>query len=110
MEKMALVTAGIIFLIISILHLLRVLFKIEVRIGNHITPVWFSLLGFLFPLLLSLWMFNLVKSEPNLIKTIQQLMLKPIVWQSLAGIIGLAALFLTYKQIVLSKGKRRKRD
>jgi hypothetical protein len=61
MEKTALLTAGIIFLIVSILHLLRALSRIEVKIGNYIMPIWLSVLGFVFPLLLSLWMFNLVK-------------------------------------------------
>ena len=61
MEKTALLTAGIIFLIVSILHLLRALSRIEVKIGNYIMPIWLSVLGFVFPLLLSLWMFSLVK-------------------------------------------------
>jgi len=61
MEKTALLTAGIIFLIVSILHLLRALSRIEVKIGNYIMPIWFSVLGFVFPLLLSLWMFSLIK-------------------------------------------------
>ena len=61
MEKAALLTAGIIFLIVSILHLLRALSRIEVKIGNYIMPIWLSALGFVFPLLLSLWMFNFVK-------------------------------------------------
>jgi len=61
MEKTALLTAGIIFLIVSILHLLRALSRTEVKIGNYIMPIWLSVLGFVFPLLLSLWMFSLVK-------------------------------------------------
>ena len=63
MEKTALLTAGIIFLIVSILHLLRLLFRTEVKIGKYIIPIWFSVLGFVIPLLLSLWMFNLVKGH-----------------------------------------------
>jgi len=62
MEKTALLTAGIIFFTVSILHLLRFLFRIEVKIGNSIIPLWLSVLGFIFPLLLSLWMFNLLKA------------------------------------------------
>jgi len=61
MEKTALLTAGIIFLVVFILHLLRALFRIEVKIGNYIVPIWFSVVGFIIPLILSLWMFNLVK-------------------------------------------------
>lgn len=61
MEKTALLIAGIIFLTVSILHLLRAFSNIEVKIGNYILPRWLSLLGFIFPFLLSLWMFYLVK-------------------------------------------------
>lgn len=61
MEKIALLTSGIIFLVVSILHLLRALSNIEVKIGNFIMPKWLSFLGFVFPFLLSLWMFKLVK-------------------------------------------------
>lgn len=61
MEKIALLTAGIIFLVVSILHGLRFLSRIEVRIGNYVMPIWLSALGFIFSLLLSLWMFSLIK-------------------------------------------------
>ena len=38
MEKIALLTSGIIFLIVSILHLLRAISNIEVKIGNYLLP------------------------------------------------------------------------
>ncbi|MCX5700621.1 MAG: hypothetical protein NTZ63_03690 [Candidatus Omnitrophica bacterium] len=61
MEKLALLISGIIFLIVSILHLLRALSNIEVKIGSYILPKWLSFLGFIFPFLLSLWLFKLVR-------------------------------------------------
>ncbi len=62
MEKIALLTAGIVFLAVAIMHLLRAISRVEVKIGNYILPIWLSILGFILPFLLSLWMFSLVKS------------------------------------------------
>jgi hypothetical protein len=62
MEKIALLISGIVFLIVSIMHLLRAISRVEVKIGNYMLPTWLSVLGFILPLLLSLWMFSLVKS------------------------------------------------
>mgnify|MGYP001287819119 CR=1 FL=1 len=61
MEKVALLTSGIIFLIVSILHLLRAISNIEVKIGNYLLPRWISIVGFILPFLLSVWLFSLVK-------------------------------------------------
>jgi hypothetical protein len=55
---MALKVAGIIFLLVSIMHLLRFILKIEVIIAGFMVPLWFSIFGFIFALLLSLWMFK----------------------------------------------------
>lgn len=60
MEKIALLTAGIIFLLVAFLHLMRYFLKLEVRVGSFIVPVWLSLLGFVVAFSLSLWMFKLV--------------------------------------------------
>ncbi|MCX5681633.1 MAG: hypothetical protein NT079_05080 [Candidatus Omnitrophica bacterium] len=61
MEKMALLTAGIIFLIVSILHLIRYLLKLDVKIGEFAIPLWASIFGFLFSLSLAAWMLMLAK-------------------------------------------------
>ena len=55
-----LMTAGVIFLLVGFLHLLRLLFRVRVMIGKFIVPVWFSAIGFLILLLLSLWMFKTI--------------------------------------------------
>ena len=60
MEKVALLTSGIIFLTVSILHLLRAISNIEVKIGNYLLPRWISIVGFILPFLLSVWLFSLV--------------------------------------------------
>lgn len=61
MEKTALLVSGIIFLVVSILHLARYLMKLEVKVGTWVVPVWSSLIGFLFAGLISLWMFTLIR-------------------------------------------------
>lgn len=61
MKNTALKTAGVIFLLVSILHLLRVIFKVEVTIGGSPVSLWVSLAGFAVALLLSIWMFKSAK-------------------------------------------------
>lgn len=61
MKDTALKVAGVIFLLVSIMHLLRVILKPEAMVAGFILPIWFSILGFIFTLLLSLWMFKSIK-------------------------------------------------
>lgn len=61
MEKVALLVSGIIFLVVSILHLARYLMKLEVKVGTWIAPLWLSLIGFLFAGSMSLWIFTLIR-------------------------------------------------
>ncbi len=61
MKDTALRVAGVIFLAVSIVHLLRVILKFEVIIAGYALPIWVSTLGFIFPLFLSLWMFKISK-------------------------------------------------
>lgn len=60
-KNIALKVAGIIFFLVSIMHLLRFLFKVEVVIAGFTVPLFCSLFGFTFALLLSLWMFKSLK-------------------------------------------------
>ncbi len=59
--NMALKVAGVIFLLVSIMHLLRLIFRVSLVVAGFTVPLWFSVLGVIFPLLLSLWMFKSVK-------------------------------------------------
>jgi len=61
MKNTALKVSGVIFLLVSIMHLLRVILKSEVIIAGVILPIWSSIVGFIFALLLSLWMFKSLK-------------------------------------------------
>jgi hypothetical protein len=53
----ALIVAGIIFAIVTFMHLLRLIFKTEVIIRGKIIPMKISVIGFIIPLILSVWMF-----------------------------------------------------
>jgi hypothetical protein len=48
--------AGLIFLIIAILHLVRLVLKVKVVIGPKEIPLWISAGGFIVCALLSWWM------------------------------------------------------
>jgi hypothetical protein len=61
MKGTALKVAGVIFLLVSVMHLLRVILKFEVIMAGFTLPIWFSIFGFIFSLLLSLWMFKSIK-------------------------------------------------
>ena len=57
-QKTALNVAGIIFLVIAVMHLLRTIFKWQALINGHAVPVSASLVAFALFFLLSLWMFK----------------------------------------------------
>ena len=57
MEIIALKVAGFVFLTVSILQLLRVLFKVKVTANNFVVPVWLSVIASVVALLLALFMF-----------------------------------------------------
>ena len=57
MKNAALMTAGLIFSLVAIMHFARVIGKIEIRIKNKVIPLWLSVAGFLFSALLAIWMF-----------------------------------------------------
>jgi len=58
--QVALIVAGCIFALVSILHLFRLIFKTQVMFGSVKIPLWVSVWGLIVPALLSAWMFYLV--------------------------------------------------
>jgi hypothetical protein len=58
MKNIALKVSGVVFLVVAILHLLRAIFNVEVIVGSFVAPIWLSIIGFIFALALSLWMFK----------------------------------------------------
>jgi hypothetical protein len=49
--------------LVSVMHLLRVLLKFELIVAGYSVPAWFNLVGFVFSLLLSSWMFKSAKEK-----------------------------------------------
>ena len=60
-KDMALRVAGGIFLLVAIMHLLRLLFKVQVSVGSVHLRIYLSLFGFVMALLLAMWMFFATK-------------------------------------------------
>lgn len=55
--KMALVVAGTIFLLVALMHLLRLVYAWEVTIGGHSIPMIASVIGFIVAIVVTFWMF-----------------------------------------------------
>ena len=55
-----LLTCVIIFSFVAFMHLLRLIYKTEVVIGGKIIPLWVSIIGFLLPLSLAVWILRII--------------------------------------------------
>ena len=67
MQKMALVTAGIIFTLVAISHFIRWLYAVEVLVDGKTLPVVASIFACVFLALLAIWMFIAAKKmKPTL--------------------------------------------
>ena len=58
MQNLELTVPGAVFLLVSVMHILRLFYKIKVTIGNFTVPLWYSSVGAMVALLLSIWMFS----------------------------------------------------
>lgn len=58
MKDVALLAAGLIFSFVTIMHLWRVLARVEVKVKNFVVPLWFSVIGFLVSISMAIWMFK----------------------------------------------------
>ena len=56
-------TAGIIFLIVGVLHLLRAVMSWPMKVDNFMIAVWFSYLAGVILLLMGIWAFKLKKKK-----------------------------------------------
>ncbi len=63
MKNAALRAAGVIFLLVSILHLARFFLRIKILAGSHEIPLSWSLTSFIVALCLAVWMFSSSKSN-----------------------------------------------
>jgi hypothetical protein len=60
-QVLALQVAAAIFFVVCAGHLLRLVFRLKVTIGNFVVPLWLSFVGMMFSGLLVLWMISLIK-------------------------------------------------
>ena len=60
-KKKALNTAGVIFLLAAVLHLMRLIFRWTVAIGDFTVPIWWSAGLAAIAFALALWMFKSVR-------------------------------------------------
>jgi hypothetical protein len=60
-KNLALKTAGVVFLLVAIVHLLRLFLRVNIFISGHRVTFVVSWLGFIFALLLGLWMYTASK-------------------------------------------------
>jgi hypothetical protein len=58
---LALKVAGVIFFLVSLLHLFRLIFKVEVTMEGLVIPFGLSFVGFAVAFLLSVWIFKSIK-------------------------------------------------
>ena len=61
MQKVALITAGVVFALLAISHIIRWLSPVEILIDGNILPLVISLSSGIILALLSIWMFMAVK-------------------------------------------------
>ena len=60
-KDMALRVAGVIFLLVAIMHLLRLLLRVQISVAGIHLRLYVSLIGFVVALLLAIWMFAACK-------------------------------------------------
>lgn len=61
MKNQALIIAGLIFAIISLIHFIRLFYPFEVVVAGWLVPLWINVIGFLVTGLLSGLMFRALR-------------------------------------------------
>lgn len=56
-QRIPLTVAGIIFAIVTLVHLSRIILKFNLIIASYTVPIWVNGVGFVIGLVLCLWMF-----------------------------------------------------
>ena len=62
-KNIALKVAATIFLIIAVLHLARLVLRLQVTVAHVMVPLMASILGFIIPLGLAIWLFKVAKRK-----------------------------------------------
>jgi hypothetical protein len=56
-KNMALIVAGVVFVLVSLLHLTRLITKFEITVVRKVIPLWVNVVGLLVAGFLAFWMF-----------------------------------------------------
>jgi hypothetical protein len=56
-KNVALIVAGVIFVLVSLLHLVRLITKFEITVSKKVLPLWVNVIGLLVAWCLAFWMF-----------------------------------------------------
>jgi hypothetical protein len=56
-RNIALIAAGVVFVLVAILHLVRLITKFEVTVAKKVIPLWVNVIGLLVAGFLAFWMF-----------------------------------------------------
>ena len=65
MQKMALITSGVVFGLLAISHAVRWLFPVEILVDGNVLPFITSLSSGIILTLLSIWMFIAAQNKKN---------------------------------------------
>ena len=52
---------AVFFIIIGLIHLLRIMYGVPIMAGTYLVPMWMSYFGFIVPLLIGIMMFKEMK-------------------------------------------------
>ena len=63
-QRLGLRVAGLIFLLISIGHVVRVVAGVEVRLGGQVIPMWPSIAAVIVFAVLGIWFWRLANRSP----------------------------------------------
>jgi hypothetical protein len=60
-KNVALIAAGVVFILVSLLHLVRLITKFEITVSKKVIPLWVNVIGLLVAGFLAFWMFAAAK-------------------------------------------------
>jgi len=60
-KDLALRVAGVVFMVVAIMHLLRLLLRAQIDVGGMNVRSYVSMIGFVVALLMAIWMFKVSK-------------------------------------------------
>jgi len=64
-QRIGLRVAAVIFALVSLLHVVRWIARLEIVVAGTAVPLWISIPGFAVAGLLALWLWRLARPEPR---------------------------------------------